>query len=138
MKFTVVCETISEAARVVRGLQNESDSECCKPHSPPATKQDLREMEHRIMSAISNFADAQAAFNARLDGAIVGLQTALAGLTGDIARLNALITELQGSVGQITPSDQLLLDNLQSQAEALTVRAEAVSAALASLDLLTP
>lgn len=138
MKFQITCETLSEAARVIRGLQDESNPECCKSHSPLATKRDLRETETRIMSAISNFATAQAAFNTRLDGAIVGLQTALHGITGDIAGLNALILELQASAGQISPGDQLLLDELQAQSEVLAVRTEAVAAALAALDSLTP
>lgn len=77
------------------------------------------------MTAIADFAAAQAEFNTRLG-------TALEGLSGDIAALTAKITELEGSVGpQISEEDQAILDELKAQAESLTARAEA-------LDALTP
>lgn len=81
-------------------------------------------LEHTIMSAISDFAVKQAAFNDRMD-------VAVAGLVGDVTSLNAKIDELQNSPGTITPEDQALLDALQ-------VRGEAISAKLEALDALTP
>lgn len=74
-----------------------------------------------IMSAISDYATAQTEHNARMDAALTGL-------SGDITALNAKITELQNSPGAITPADQLLLDDLQAQAEALATRIEAADA----------
>ena len=71
------------------------------------------------MSAISEFAERQTAFNARLHAAIDGL-------VGDVASLNAKIEELQNTPGEITPEDQALLDQLQAQGEELTNRLEAV------------
>jgi hypothetical protein len=74
-----------------------------------------------IMSAISEFAAKQNAFNTRLDAA-------LAGIGSDIKTLNDKIAELQGSPGEVTPEDQALLDSLQTSAEALAAKFEAVDA----------
>lgn len=73
------------------------------------------------MSAISEFAAKQSEFNGRLS-------TAIDGLTGDVALLNQKIQELQNSAGTITPEDQALLDQLQTQGEMLASRLEAVDA----------
>lgn len=94
------------------------------PHEHCVTHQDLSESEQRIMSAVSAFAEQQAAFNARIEAAITGV-------AGDVTALNALIEQLQNSVGTITPEDQALLDALQTQGAALAARLEA-------LDALTP
>lgn len=77
-----------------------------------------------IMSAISDFATKQNAFNARLD-------TAIAGVTSDVAALNAKIEELQNTPGAITPEDQALLDEIETRSDAITTKMEA-------LDALTP
>jgi len=77
-----------------------------------------------IMTAISDFAASQAAFNTRMD-------TAISGLRDDIDALNAKIDELQNTSGGITPEDQMLLDDLQAQGDAMAVKLEA-------LDNLTP
>lgn len=96
----------------------------CKFRFVLITKTDLRMMEKRIMSAISDFAAAQAAFNDRIDEAV-------AGLTGDIQSLNDKITELQNTPSDVTPEDQQLLDDIQQ-------RSEAIAAKLEALDALTP
>lgn len=88
------------------------------------TKCDLRKMEERIMSAISDFAAKQNAFNQRIGAAIDGV-------VADVKTLNDKIEELQNSGGAITPEDQALLDSLQEQGEALATKLEA-------LDNLTP
>jgi capsule polysaccharide export protein KpsE/RkpR len=74
---------------------------------------------HQIMSAISDFAAAQAVFNDRMDTAITGLQ-------GDVANLNEQIAALQASAGTITPEDQALLDGIQTRAQAITDKLEAL------------
>ncbi len=84
----------------------------------------LAQMEGKIMSAISDFAAKQNAFNDRQDAAITDLQ-------GDVQTLNDKITELQNSGGQITPEDQKLLDDITARGEAITTKLEA-------LDALTP
>lgn len=76
------------------------------------------------MSAISDFAAKQNAFNDRIDAAVTGLQS-------DIDALNAEILKLQNSPGTITPEDQASLDALQA-------RGEAIAAKLEALDALTP
>ncbi len=98
--------------------------EWIKSHYGLATKQDLMEIETRLMSAISDFAAKQTAFNARIDAGITGI-------SGDVQKLNALIAQLQSSPGSITPEDQAALDALQTQGDALSTKVEA-------LDALTP
>jgi predicted nucleic acid-binding Zn-ribbon protein len=78
----------------------------------------------RIMSAISDFAAKQQQFNSRID-------TAVEGLTGDVAELNRKIQELQQTPGAITPEDQNLLDELQQRGELIAQKLEA-------LDSMTP
>ena len=84
----------------------------------------LHRLGAALMSKISEFAQAQNAFNDRLD-------TAIQGLTGDLAELSRQIAVLQESQGQITPEDQATLDALQARAAAMTAKLEA-------LDALTP
>ena len=81
----------------------------------------LSTFKGNIMSAISDFARAQASHNERMG-------TALTGLSEDIAALNAKISELQSTSGAITAEDQTLLDELQVQAEALASRIEEADA----------
>ena len=75
------------------------------------------------MTAISDFAAKQNAFNDQMD-------TAITGLTGDIQSLNDTIKQLQESPGTVTAQDQALLDTL-------TARAKAASDKLTALDALT-
>lgn len=98
------------------------------------TARDIQRIEHKldtliilgeqIMSAISDFATAQNAFNDQMDASI-------SGLNGDIANLNAQIAALQASAGQITPADQALLDGIQARGKAMADK-------LSALDALTP
>lgn len=113
-------------ARVLNDVRRELEHwrEWLRSHDRPATKSDLAELEKRIMSAISDFAAKQNAFQDRVDAAILGLQ-------GDIKSLNDKITELQNSPGTITPEDQALLDTIQGRAEKIALKLEA-------LDALTP
>ena len=78
-------------------------------------------LEH-IMSAISDFAAKQNAFNDQMD-------TAVSGLTDDVKSLNDQIAELQASAGTVTPEDQALLDGI-------TTRAQGIADKLAALDAL--
>lgn len=89
-----------------------------------ATKHDLRDLRHIIMSAISDFAGKQNSFNDRVDAAVTGLQ-------GDVAFLNDTIAKLQASSGTVTPEDQASLDALQARGETTATKLEA-------LDALTP
>lgn len=76
------------------------------------------------MSAISDFAKKQNAFNDQMDAAVSDLQ-------GDIKSLNDTILQLQNSPGQITPEDQASLDALQA-------RGQTIADKLTALDALTP
>jgi hypothetical protein len=98
----------------------------------------IEQAERNIMSAISDFAAKQKAFNDRQATAIDSVVTSQGGLTADIAELKRLIEELQNSPGTITPEDQALLDDLTAKAEEATNKAESVAAALAALDQQTP
>ena len=73
------------------------------------------------MTKISDAVAAQRAAFTRLD-------TALSGLTGDVQSLNDKIVELQGTAGQVTPEDQVLLDEMQTMSEALVTKFEALDA----------
>lgn len=84
----------------------------------------LDTMETHIMSAISDFAAKQAAFNDRIDAAVTGLG-------GDVASLKDEILKLQNSSGAITPEDQASLDAIQARTETIATKLEA-------LDALTP
>lgn len=82
------------------------------------------EILNKIMTAIENFAAAMATFNTQTDSAITGLQ-------GDVANLQAQITALQNSPGTLTPADQASLDAIQAHAGIVADK-------LAALDALTP
>lgn len=103
-----------------------------------AMRQEIRFNRKIIMSAISTFAANQKVFNDRQAAAIDAAVTSITGLTGDVAELNRKIEELQNSQGGVTPEDQVLIDDLQTQGEALAAKAEALAAALALLDAQNP
>ena len=72
-----------------------------------------------IMSAISDFATKQAAFQDRIDAAVTGL-------TADVAELNDEILKLQNTSGAITPEDQALLDGIQARSGAVADKLDAL------------
>jgi hypothetical protein len=80
-----------------------------------------------IMSAISDFAAKQTAFNTDLSNQLDALQT-------DITALNTKITTLQNSPGQISAADQATLDSLVTAGTALQAKADA----LATMEAPTP
>ncbi len=91
-----------------------------------------------MASAISDFAAKQKAFNDRQGTAIDGLVTSVTGIQGDIQTLNDKITELQNSSGTVTPEDQALLDDLETQGAAISDKLDAAAAALKALDEANP
>lgn len=78
----------------------------------------------KIMSVISDFAERLAAHNARVE-------TALTGLSEDVAALKAKIEELQNTPGGITAEDQELLNQIEVQVGSVADRLE-------GLDQMTP
>jgi len=97
---------------------------CCEHelHKLNHNMEILKQLGDKIMSAISDFAVAQNAFNDRMDVAIADLQGDIKSLTDQIAALQA---------GQVTPEDQALLNGLSE-------RAKSISDKLDALDALTP
>lgn len=71
------------------------------------------------MSKVSQFAD-------RVNTAFGKLETAVDGVTTDVAALKAEIEKLQNTPGDITPEDQAILDGIQARAEALGDKAAAL------------
>lgn len=118
--------------------QRKTEFDWFKSHIDLATKQDLKEMEKRIMSVISEFAAKQNAFNTRQGAAIDKAVAAVQGIIADIKTLNDKITELQNSSGEVTPEDLALINDLETQGDALATKAEAVGTALEALDAQTP
>lgn len=101
-------------------------------------RREARIRHKQLMSAISDFAAKQKEFNQRQATAIDGAVESLKGLTDDVAALNKKIEELQNSPGTITPEDQALLDDLQTQGDAAAQKAESLANALKALDEQTP
>jgi len=118
-----VNETSHELVDALKRLISHTCCEKISGHNL-ATKHDLKEMEEKIMSAITVFADRQNAFNDRVDAAVTGL-------VGDVKSLKDQITVLQNSPGGITPEDQIILDQIES-------RSAQIASKLEALDALTP
>ncbi len=76
--------------------------------------------QEKLMSAISDFA---ASVQTGFDAVSADLDAIIAG----IANLDALITQLQNSPGQITPADQALLDQIQTNVAGLKAKADSVN-----------
>ena len=100
--------------------QRKNEFDWLKSHSNIATKQDLEMFTNKIMSAISDFAALQAAYNTEVSSDLDAIQTA-------ITALNAQITTLQNSPGTITPADQATLTSLQAAGVALQSKADALA-----------
>lgn len=98
----------------------------CAPTTAPSAEQLKLVVEKldSIMSAISEFATKQAAFNTQIDAAVTDIAT-------EISNLNTQIAALQNSSGEISPEDQALLDGLETSGQALAAKVQA-------LDTLTP
>lgn len=110
--FLRLSEQISDLAAAIRSMPR------------PATKQDLDQMEKRIMSKISDYAAQVNATFDKIDASVTGLQ-------GDVKNLTDQIAALQNSPGTITPEDQALLDGIQT-------RASSIADKLNALDAITP
>ena len=71
------------------------------------------------MTAISDFAAKQNAYNADVSNRLDAIQE-------EITTLNTQITTLQNSPGQITPADQATLDALVTSGASLQAKADAL------------
>lgn len=90
------------------------------------------------MSALTDFLTKQRAFNDRDDAATATISTAVQGITGDFAGMLDTIKKLQDSQGQVTPEDQALIDQIESQGAAISTKLDAASTALEALDASVP
>lgn len=72
------------------------------------------------------------------DAAFTKISTGFTGVAADVKFLKDKITELQNSAGQVTPADQLLIDQLQSRVNAAATRTETLAADIKALDDATP
>lgn len=68
---------------------------------------------------IKDFAAKQAAFQARADAAVDGL-------VKDFADLDALVTKLQNSPGEVTPEDAATINELETKTGAFADKLEAL------------
>ena len=80
----------------------------------------INHMEKTIMTAISDFAAQQSAFNADVSSDLAAIKTS-------IDALNAQIATLQNSPGTISPEDQATLDSLQAAGQALATQADTLA-----------
>jgi len=121
-------------------------------HANLATKDDLKQLGDKIMSAVSDYVTATNAHLDQIDASLTGLQTSsdkidtdVVNLQGDVKTLNDIITNLQNNPGPISPADQALLDTAQARVAtmadrvaALKTKTDAQATALDALDALTP
>ncbi len=105
-----------------------------------------------LMSAISDWADAQRAALSELNDSVSGISSSLgelsgsvAGVASDVDAMKALIEKLQNNPGPISPEDQKVLDELQAlvrgtadSSKAAAESAKAVAATAKELDDRTP
>lgn len=85
----------------------------------PATKHDLKELELKIMSAITDWAATEQASLDAISGTLDGIVTG-------IAALDTLITSLQNSTGTLSASDQAALDAIQAASKSLVAKSAAI------------
>lgn len=113
-----------ELADSVRALACaiESAAKELREHFKLVTKCDLKEMECRIMSKISEFG---IVVNTRFDE----LATAVDGVVADVEFLKKEIERLQTNPGPISAEDQAILDSIQSRADQLSEKVKALDAA---------
>jgi ABC-type transporter Mla subunit MlaD len=88
-------------------------------------------------TAIAEYeAKVDAAFTA-IGSSVDAIVTSVAGVSGDVDRLKALIAQLQASAGTVTPEDQALLDKSEAAVNGLASRVASVKDAMAALDAAT-
>ena len=94
--------------------------EWLKSHPALATKHDLKELENKIMSAITDWAASEQAD-------LTSISTTLDTVVSGIAALDTLITNLQNSPGTLSASDQAALDAIKAASTALVAKSGAIS-----------
>lgn len=100
--------------------------------------QPVLEKLHIIMSAVSQYAAKQSAFNKSQAAQIDAVLASVTGVVADVKSLNDKITAMQNSAGEISVEDQATLDALETEGNALVTRTEAAATAAKALDDQTP
>ncbi|HWN09750.1 MAG TPA: hypothetical protein VNO50_10865 [Pyrinomonadaceae bacterium] len=102
-----------------------------------ATKDDLKESQHKIMDAIQLYSARVRAYQTATQAAIASLtvdqaeaSTAIEGIAEDIAELKAIIERIQSSPGTLSPEDQAALDDGEALIASSTANIEAVAAVM--------
>lgn len=85
-------------------------------------KHDLDQTEKTIMEAIQTFAT-------RVNTSFAKLGTAVDGVVADVDALKAKIDQLQNAPGTLSPEDQATLDAIETQADQIATKLEALDAA---------
>lgn len=85
----------------------------------PATVEDLKQMEERIIMTVKEWAEQEQADLTEIKGTLDGIATG-------VANLNKLITDFQNSPGTLSAQDQKFLDDIQAQSKALAEQAKAI------------
>lgn len=88
----------------------------------PVTKNDLKEMEQRIMSQLSE-----------VEADLAEIKSAAEGISNGVKALDKQIADFQNSPGTLSPSDQATLDRIQASSKALVQLTKAIQ-----LDAETP
>ncbi len=111
-------DAILELAREMKKgrEQRERESEKSKSHSVPATKQDLEEMEKRIMKTQAELVQVLNAVNEQQKKTVTEIQ----GVQTEVNTLNDKIIELQKIIeagGTVSPELEAAVDAVQTQAQ---------------------
>lgn len=131
-----LADTLSDVVKAIDAntKQRKHEFDWFRSHLDLATKQDLKDMENRIMSKISEYIDRVNAKFDEIDTGLTGLTTAVSGIADDVTFLKDTITELQNNPGPISPEDQVLLDALETRVGTTATKVTAASSALKALD----
>lgn len=87
----------------------------------PATQHDLNQLGDKIMANINESTD-------KINAAEDRIESAITGVTADIAGLKVLIEQLRAST-EVSPADQFLLNQVIARAESIATRLEALDSA---------
>jgi hypothetical protein len=88
----------------------------------PATKSDLDQLEQKIMSAITDWADKE-------DADLSGIKDLLNSIATGVVALEKMITDFQNSPGTLSAADQARLDTIESATQQLRSLAAGISTA---------
>jgi len=105
------CDTIK--------IMNKYEHSIVTKHDIHELKELINHLGNKIMTAISDFAAAQAVFNAAIDASITALQA-------DVVALDALIASLK--LNNISPEDQASLDAISAHSKSMADNLAALDA----------